>query len=495
MAICSRRRLFLSDRNANMSDEIRTLGITGASELLKKGELSSRELTDAYLQEIDSRNPALNAFLDVWHDDARRQANDADERRTRGESLGVLDGIPIAIKDNMLVQGKRCTAGSKILENYLAVNHATVIKKLNGTGAVYLGKTNMDEFAMGSSTENSAFGPVRHPRDPDRVPGGSSGGSAVAVAADLCAAALGSDTGGSIRQPAAFCGIVGFKPTYGRISRSGLIAMASSFDQIGPMTKSVEDAATLFSVMYGKDSLDQTTANAAPFVPVWRSDLTGVKVGLPAQAWGEGIDKDVRSSVESAVKTLSDLGADIVNVDLPYSGEALAVYYVVMPCEVSANLSRFDGIRYGRREPASTLLETYLHSRGEGIGPEPRRRILLGTYALSHGYYDAYYRKAKKVQTLIQNAYASALERVDVLVTPTAPTKAFRIGEKVNDPLSMYLEDLFTVGANVAGLPAISVPCGASEGLPIGMHLIGRAFDEASLLAVARAYEEARGVA
>lgn len=259
------------------------------------------------------------------------------------------------------------------------------------------------------------------------------------------------------------------------------------------MTKSVVDAATLFSAIQGRDSLDQTTANAPLFVPAWRSNLTGVKVGLPAQAWGEGIDKDVRSSVESAVKTLSDLGADIVDVDLPYSNEALAVYYIVMPCEVSANLSRFDGIRYGRREPAPTLLETYLHSRGEGIGPEPRRRILLGTYALSHGYYDAYYRKAKKVQTLIQNAYASALERVDVLVTPTAPTKAFRIGEKVNDPLSMYLEDLFTVGANVAGLPAISVPCGASEGLPVGMHLVGRAFDEASLLAVARAYEEARG--
>lgn len=472
-------------------NHLNELTLKEAREQLDRGDISSAELTEQCLGQITSLNTGLNAFLDVWVDDAREAAKRSDERRQADGPLHALDGIPLAIKDNMVIRGKRCTAGSRILENYIAVTNATVIDKLEQAGAVFLGKTNLDEFAMGSSTENSAYGPTRHPRDPERVPGGSSGGSAVAVATDMCMAALGSDTGGSIRQPAAFCGIVGFKPTYGRVSRSGLIAMASSFDQIGPFAKTVEDAAIMFDAIYGKDSKDQTTVDGGSFETRWMKDLKGIRVGLPKQAWGEGISKNVRESVEQSAKVLESLGAEITEVDLPYSEEALAVYYVVMPSEVSANLSRFDGMRYGAREHASTLLETYLETRGENLGPEPRRRILLGTYALSKGYYDAYYKKAKQVQTLIRNAYAGAFESVDVLLTPTTPSTAFKIGEKNNDPLSMYLEDLFTVSANVAGLPAISVPCGESIGLPVGMHLVGRAFDEATLLGVARAYEQA----
>lgn len=466
------------------------LTIVEARHEFDTGNISSVELTKACLAEIGSRNPALNAYLSVWEEEALKEAELSDTRRANGEVLGVMDGIPLAIKDVLLVEGRVISAGSKILENYVGVRDATVIRRLKQQGAVFLGRTNMDEFAMGSSTENSAFGVTRNPHDPDRVPGGSSGGSATAVAANLCTAALGSDTGGSIRQPASYCGIVGLKPTYGRVSRSGLMAMASSFDQIGPLAKTVEDAALLFQAIQGRDPLDQTTTDVTPFVPAWRERLDGLKIGLPTQAWGDGISSEVRSAVESAIGKLKELGAEIVDIDLPYSDETLAVYYVVMPCEASTNLSRYDGIRYGAREHASTLLDTYLESRGENIGPEARRRILLGTYALSAGYYDAYYKKAKQVQALIRNAYETALENVDLLLTPTASSVAFKIGEKINDPLSMYLEDLFTVGANVTGLPAVSVPCAVS-GLPIGMHLIGRAFDEATVLAAARAYEEA----
>jgi len=466
------------------------LTLTEAREALDHAEIFSLELTKACLAEIQSRNPALNAFLEIWQESALQEAKASDERRARGESLGVLDGIPIAIKDNMLIEGRKCSSASKILENYVSVRDATVIKKLKAQGAVFLGRTNMDEFAMGGSTENSAFGPTRNPHDPDRVPGGSSGGSAVAVAANLCLAATGSDTGGSIRQPASFCGVVGLKPTYGRVSRSGLMAMASSFDQIGPLAKSVEDAALLFEAVAGKDALDQTTVDAKPFEPAWRENLQGIRIGLPKQAWGQGIDGEVRTPVERAVSVLKRLGAEVVDVELPYAEEVLAVYYIVMPCEASTNLSRFDGMRYGAREHASNLLETYLETRGENIGPEARRRILLGTYALSAGYYDAYYKKAKQVQTLIKNAYADALTHVDALLTPTTPTVAYEIGSKVNDPLSMYLGDLFTVGANVAGLPAVSVPCKEVSGLPVGMHLTGKAFDESTLLAIAGAYEQ-----
>ena len=473
------------------------LSIAEARERLDQGAVSSVALTEACLGQIQSLDGALHAFLEVWPDEALQEAKRSDERRSRGLRLGEFDGIPLAVKDNMLVQGRHCSAGSKILENYVATNDATVVAKLKTQGAVFLGRTNMDEFAMGSSTENSAYGPTKHPRDPARVPGGSSGGSAVAVAANMCLGALGSDTGGSIRQPASLCGIVGLKPTYGRVSRSGLIAMASSFDQIGPLAKSVEDAARLFEAIQGADVLDQTTANVEAFqasgAVVRRQGLEGVRVGMPRQAWGKGMTDEVRTRVRAAVDVLTSLGAEVVDVDLPYADEALAVYYVLMPCEVSANLARFDGMRYGVRAQASTLLETYLQSRASGLGREVRRRILLGTYALSRWYYDAYYRQAKRVQTLIQNAYASAFEYVDVLVSPTSPSTAFKLGEKTSDPLAMYLEDLFTVGANVAGLPAVSVPCGDASGLPVGLHLTGRMFDEATLLGVARAYEGARG--
>jgi aspartyl-tRNA(Asn)/glutamyl-tRNA(Gln) amidotransferase subunit A len=473
-------------------NEWNELTIAQAREALDHGDVSSVELAVACLKEIESRNPSLNAFLEVWRETALEEAKRSDERRAAGEVFGPLDGIPLAVKDNMLVEGRVCSSASKILENYVAVRDATVIRRLKAQGAVFLGRTNMDEFAMGSSTENSAFGPTRNPHDPERVPGGSSGGSAAAVAAHLCLAALGSDTGGSIRQPASFCGVVGLKPTYGRVSRSGLMAMASSFDQIGPITKTVEDAALLFGAIEGQDPFDQTTVDAEQFEPAWRERLDGIRIGLPKQAWGQGIDKDVRSAVEAAFGVLKGLGAEIVEVDLPYSDEVLAVYYLVMPSEASANLSRYDGMRYGAREHASTLFETYMETRGENIGREARRRILLGTYALSAGYYDAYYKKAKQVQTLIRNAYASALTRADVLLTPTAPTIAYVIGEKADDPLSMYLGDLFTVGANVTGLPAVSVPCEDVGRFPIGVHLTGRAFDEAALLSVARAYERAR---
>ncbi len=473
-----------------MAKRLNELTITEARSQLDAGEISSLDLTQACLSEIRSLNGALNAFLEVFEEDALAAARASDERRARGERLGVLDGIPLAMKDNILFQGHKATAGSKMLATHVAASDATVIRMLKEQGAVILGRTNMDEFAMGSSTEHSAYGPTHHQRDPERVPGGSSGGSAVAVAAHFCLGALGSDTGGSIRQPAAFCGVVGLKPTYGRVSRSGLIAMASSLDQIGPMTKTVEDAALLLQAIQGQDPLDQTTSDEPVFVPEWKERLAGLRIGLPRQAWGEGMSDGVRENVTNAVKVLESMGATITEVDLPYVDEALAVYYVLMPCEVSANLARFDGMRYGLRKENLPLFETYTQSRAEGFGPEVRRRIMLGSYALSRGYYDAYYVKAKRVQTLIRRAYEAALHEVDILLTPTAPTVAFKIGEKTADPLAMYLEDIFTVGVNVAGLPAISVPCGLSEGLPVGVHLTGRPFDEATVLAVARAFEE-----
>ncbi len=345
---------------------------------------------------------------------------------------------------------------------------------------------------MGSSTEHSAFGPTKHPRDLERVPGGSSGGSAAAVAADMCVAALGSDTGGSIRQPAAFCGIVGHKPTYGSASRYGIMAMASSLDQVGPMTKTVEDAALLFNVLRSQDAHDQTTVATPTISLEKRTDLKGVRVGLPRQAWGEGMSEGVRFHTEQALELLRSLGAEVKQVDLPYVEEALAVYYILMPCEVSANMSRFDGMRYGERAIANTLTETYAASRSQGLGTEVRRRVLLGAYALSKGYYDAYYRQARKVQTLIRRAYVKAFQEVDILVTPTTPSTAFKIGEKVADPLAMYLEDIFTVSANVAGLPAVSIPCGDHEGLPVGLQMIGAHLADGALLSNAYAFEQAR---
>lgn len=467
--------------------------IKSAAHGLETGDFSSTELTKAYLDQVRGLDLSIHAYLDVHQDAAFLQAQESDERRAKGEALGPLDGVPLAIKDNILIKGQRTTAGSKILENYESPYDASVIKKLRAAGSVFLGKTNLDEYAMGSSTEHSAFGPTKNPRDLERVPGGSSGGSAAAVAADMCVAALGSDTGGSVRQPAAYCGIVGFKPSYGRVSRYGLIAMASSLDQIGPLTKTVEDAAILAKTLMGQDPMDQTTAAGKPFNPTFPKSLKGVRVGLPKQAWQvDGLDEGVRSDVDEAVEKLRGLGAEIKEVDLPYADEALAAYYIIMPCEVSANLSRFDGMRYGLRELAPTLLETYSKSRGRGLGEETRRRIMLGTYALSKGYYDAYYRQARKVQTLVRRAYLRAFEEVDVLVTPTAPNTAFKLGEKLSDPLAMYLVDVFTVGANVAGLPAISVPCGTDKGMPVGVHFVGGYMQDATAIDVAYAYEQNR---
>lgn len=471
--------------------EPRMMTIVEARKALDNGSLTSVELTKSCLDAIAKEDGVIHAFLEVWTDLAMKQAQQSDTRRAQGESLGVLDGIPLAIKDNILVEGQHCSSASKILQNYVAVRDATVIRKLKDQGAVFVGRTNMDEFAMGGSTENSGYGPTRNPRDTSRVPGGSSGGSAAAVAANFCLAALGSDTGGSIRQPAAFCGLVGLKPTYGRVSRSGLMAMASSFDQIGPIAKTSEDAAMLFEAIYGTDAMDQTTVDGGTFKPEWKKDLTGLRIGLPRQAWGDGIDADVRASVLEAVEVLKKAGAEIIDVDLPYTDEVLAVYYVVMPSEVSANMSRFDGMRFGIREPGRALLETYLDTRGQHLGAEVKRRILLGTYALSSGYYDAYYKKAKQVQSLIRHAYQSALLQVDAILTPTTPTVAFGLGEKTDDPLAMYLGDLFTVGANVSGLPAVSFPSKPSGVLPVGVHITGRAFSESTLFAIAKAYEDA----
>ncbi len=465
--------------------------IRSAHDALVAGTVTSVSLTRAYLDAIRSRNPALNAYVEVWEEEALARAAASDARRAAGSATHVLDGIPLAIKDNMLYQGKRVRAGSRILEHHVSASTSTAVQRLLDAGAVILGTTNMDEFAMGSSTEHSAYGVTHHPRDLERVPGGSSGGSACAVAADLCVAALGSDTGGSIRQPAALCGVVGMKPTYGSVSRSGLIAMASSLDQIGPMTKTVEDAELLFDVIHGRDERDQTTQETHAFMPTHPASLKGMRIGLPRQCFSDGMSESVRSRVLEGLDTLRRLGAELIEVDLQHTDEALAVYYVLMPCEVSSNLARFDGIRYGARVEASSLYDTYTRSRGEGIGPEARRRVLLGAYALSKGYYDAYYRQARKVQTLIRREYARVFQEVDVLVTPTTPSTAWKIGEKGNDPLAMYLEDVFTVGVNVSGLPAVSVPCGDSEGLPVGMQIIGQWGKDATMMDVAYAFSNA----
>jgi aspartyl-tRNA(Asn)/glutamyl-tRNA(Gln) amidotransferase subunit A len=467
-------------------------GIASARKALEAGETTSVELTQAYLKQIRGLNGTLNAFLSVFEEEAVEEAKRSDARRSKGETLGAMDGIPLAIKDNILIQNTRTTAGSNMLEVYVAANDATVIRKLKEQGAVFLGKTNMDEFAFGSSTEYSAFGPTKHPRDLERVPGGTSGGSASAVAAHLSAAALGSDTGGSVRQPASFCGLVGLRPTYGRVSRSGIVADTSSFDQIGPLAKTVEDAALLFQAIQGQDALDQTTVTTKPFAMAFPQDLNGLRIGLPKEAWGDGMSRGVREKMEEATEVLRSLGAKVEEVSLPYADESLAVYYIILFSEASTNLARFDGIRYGKRAEAFSLQETYAKSRASGFGAEVKRRILLGTFALSKGYYDAYYRQARKVRTLIRRAYANVFKDVDLLLTPTAPSTAFKIGEKTHDPLAMYLEDVFTVGVSVAGLPAVSVPCGDHEGLPVGMQLIGNRFADDKILDVAYAYEQSR---
>ncbi|MCS6772413.1 MAG: Asp-tRNA(Asn)/Glu-tRNA(Gln) amidotransferase subunit GatA [Kiritimatiellae bacterium] len=459
---------------------------------IRAGQVSSVEVVEALLRRIERLDPKIGAYLSYDADDALRQAREADARRSRGDAAPLL-GVPIGIKDVLNVRGWPCTCGSKILNGYRSLYDATAISRLRSAGAVLLGRLNMDEFAMGSSTENSAWQLTRNPWDLGRVPGGSSGGSAAAVAADLAFAALGTDTGGSIRQPAALCGCVGLKPTYGRISRYGLVAYASSLDQIGPMTKTVEDAALLLDVMSGCDPRDSTTLNQPPtsFASNLRGDLKGLTLGLPAEYFIEGMDPEVESAVRAAVDQCRSLGASIVPVSLPQTKYAIATYYIVATAEASANLARFDGVRYGLRVDGEDPIDMTERTRAAGFGPEVKRRIILGTYVLSSGYYDAYYLRALKVRRWIRSGFDDAFRVCDALLTPTSPTPAFRFGERTGDPIRMYLSDIFTVTVNLAGICAISVPCGfTSERLPIGLQVIGPALREDVILRVAHAYEQ-----
>ena len=457
------------------------------------GDVSPLEACDAALAEIERRDKDVCAFLRVDGDAAREKA-----RKLVGKSDGrALHGVPVAIKDNMCITGTRTTCGSKILGDYHPPYTATVVERLENAGAVVIGKTNLDEFAMGSSTENSAFFPTRNPWDISRAPGGSSGGSAAAVAAGMSATALGSDTGGSIRQPASFCGVVGMKPTYGRVSRYGLVAFASSLDQIGPFTRSVEDMALVLNVICGADPRDATSASepVPDFTQTLGAGVKGMKVGVPYAFLGEHIDASVRASFDALVESLEREGATVVEVALPHANHGLSAYYIIANAEASANLARFDGIRYGHRSArAKTLEDAYTLTREEGFGREVKRRVFLGTYVLSAGYYDAYYRRAQQVRTLIIRDFQTAFRACDVVLLPTAPTPAFKLGEKMDDPILMYLNDIFTIPVNLAGLPGISVPCGLSpDGLPIGAQLIGRAFDEATVLRAAAGVERVSG--
>ncbi|MBI4608931.1 MAG: Asp-tRNA(Asn)/Glu-tRNA(Gln) amidotransferase subunit GatA [Candidatus Rokubacteria bacterium] len=458
------------------------------------GETTPSQVAQAYLARIDALDASVRAYLTVTREQALAQADAADKRMKAGNPLGPLDGVPLAIKDVICTRGVRTTCGSKILERFVPPYDATVVERLNAAGAVILGKANMDEFAMGSSTENSAFFPTRNPWDLDRVPGGSSGGSAAAVAADLAAGALGTDTGGSIRQPAAFCGIVGLKPTYGRVSRYGLVAFASSLDQIGPLAKDVADAALLLQATAGHDPMDSTSADVP--VPDYLAALgqgaTGLRLGIPSEYFIEGMDPEVDRVVREAVRVLETLGARTEPVSLPSTDYALAAYYLIAPAEASSNLARYDGVKYGyRARGGKDLVEMYGRTRAHGFGAEVKRRVMLGTYALSAGYYEAYYGKAQRVRTLVRRDFEQAFARVDLIVCPTTPNVAFKLGEK-EDPLQMYLNDIFTIPVNLAGLPGISLPCGFTlAGLPIGLQLIGKPFDEATLLRVAYAYEQA----
>lgn len=466
---------------------------------LQSGQVSARELTDHHLSRIAAVEPSLNAYLEVTAERARADADRIDAARSAGESLPPLAGVPLAIKDNLCTKGVATTCASRMLEDFVPPYESTVTTRLWQSGAVLLGKTNLDEFAMGGSTETSAFGPTANPWNPEHVPGGSSGGSAAALAAGECMASLGSDTGGSIRQPASFCGVVGLKPTYGRISRYGLVAFASSLDQVGPFTTNVADAAELLQVMAGHDPRDSTSLKAP--VPDYSADLAkpikGLKVGLVKECFEQdGLAADVQASVMAAAEQLKALGAELVDVSCPRFTDGIATYYVIAPSEASANLARYDGVKYGfRAEDAESLAAMTARSRAEGFGSEVQRRILIGTYALSAGYVDAYYKKAQQVRTLIRRDFDAAYGQVDVLLTPTAPSTSFRQGAHADDPLAMYLADLLTIPANLAGLPAISVPCGFdSAGLPIGVQLIGNVLEESRLLQVAHQYEQAAQV-
>jgi aspartyl-tRNA(Asn)/glutamyl-tRNA(Gln) amidotransferase subunit A len=461
---------------------------------LRKGDFSSRELTQTYLDRIEQLDPKLKAFLYLSPDKALAQAEAADKRLSiGGEDLPPLLGLPIAVKDVLAVAGMPATAGSKILEGFIPPYTSTAVARLLEAGVVILGKTNTDEFAMGSSTENSAYFTTHNPWDLNRVPGGSSGGSAAAVAGRLAPAALGTDTGGSVRQPAAFCGVTGIKPTYGRVSRYGLIAYGSSLDTAGALGRTAADVAALFSIMAGHDPLDATTLNApVPQIKLnGKKNLKGVKVGVPAEYFIEGIQAEVEKAVRAAVEELERLGAEVKEVSLPHTKYALPVYYLIAPAEASANLARFDGVRYGLRVKQDDPIEMFMETRGAGFGEEVKRRIMLGTYALSAGYYDAFYGQAQKVRTLIQQDFLQAFEEVDMVAAPVAPTTAFKIGEHTDDPLAMYLEDVFTLPANLAGVPGLSFPVGFdSDGLPVGMQLMGKHFGEADLFEAVHAYQQ-----
>ncbi|MFH1368979.1 MAG: Asp-tRNA(Asn)/Glu-tRNA(Gln) amidotransferase subunit GatA [Elusimicrobiota bacterium] len=469
-------------------NDIINLSATELAEKIRKREISSVEVTKAFLARINGVEPKVKAFITVLEKQALEQAKAADGGRT-----GKLCGVPVAVKDNMMINGAKTTCSSKILENYTAPYDATVIRKLKEEGAVFIGKTNLDEFAMGSSTENSAFHTTKNPWNTDCIPGGSSGGSAASVAARMAPVALGSDTGGSIRQPAACCGVAGIKPTYGRVSRYGLVAFASSLDQIGSFSRTVEDSALLLGIISGRDANDSTSADVPvpDYVSGIKKDIKGARIGLPKEYFIKGLDPEVEAAVKAAVGQLEGMGAKIEEISLPHTEYAVAVYYIIAPSEASANLARYDGAKYGFRAECSNLLEEYEKTRGRGFGAEVKRRIMLGTYALSSGYYDAYYGKAQRVRTLIKRDFEKAFEKVDVIATPTAPTPAFNIGEKSSDPLQMYLSDIFTISCNLAGIPGISVPCGlSSKGLPIGLQILGKPFAEEEIMRVAHNYEK-----
>lgn len=462
--------------------------------LLHKKEISVLDLVDESFKRINVVDDKVQAFLTLNEDNAKEYAKQLDEALGSSDNLGLLFGMPIGVKDNIVTKGVRTTAASKILENFDPIYDATVVQKLQNAQTVTIGKLNMDEFAMGSSNENSSFKVTKNPWDLERVPGGSSGGSAAAVAAGEVLFSLGSDTGGSIRQPAAFCGVVGLKPTYGRVSRFGLIAFASSLDQIGPVTRTVEDNAYLLQAISGVDPMDATSANVdvPNYLSALTGDVKGLKIAVPKEYLGEGVNEEVRQSVLDSLKVLEGLGATWEEVSLPHSKYALATYYLLSSSEASANLARFDGVRYGyRTDNAENLIEMYKQSRSEGFGDEVKRRIMLGTFALSSGYYDAYYKKAQKVRTLIKKDFEDVFEKYDVIIGPTTPTPAFKIGENMEDPLTMYANDILTIPVNLAGVPGISVPCGFSNGLPLGLQIIGKHFDESTIYRVADAFEKA----
>ena len=475
--------------------DLGNLTIDAARAAVAEGKTSATALAESYYTKIENDDPKIGAYLMLSKERALGKAAEVDALAKRGDKLPPLAGVPVGIKDVLVTKGVRTTAGSKILANYIPPYDCTAVARLESAGAVVLGKLNCDEFAMGSSNENSAYKPVHNPRDLSRVPGGSSGGSAAAVAADMAVTTLGSDTGGSIRQPASFCGVVGLKPTYGRVSRYGLIAFASSLDNIGPFAKTAKDAAIMLRTIAGRDPMDSTSAEVPvpDYVAELEKPVKGMRIGVAKEYFGEGLEAETRSAIEAAIQKLAKLGCEIVEVSLPHTKYAIPAYYLVATAEASSNLARFDGVRYGHRaKGVRSLSEMYRRSRDEGFGAEVKRRIMLGTYALSAGYYDAYYLKAQRVRTLLTKDFIEAFKNVDAIVGPTCPTPAFKLGEKVDDPLAMYLADIYTVTANLAGIPGISIPVGNSkDNLPIGMQVFGKHFDEATILRVAHAYEKA----